>query len=60
MEFERKKGGRPTKRPSLDMLDMLYQTMTAKEIAEQYGVKEATVRSWISRARKEVLNENEQ
>lgn len=48
----RKKGGRPTKKPSLEMLAMLYEQMTAKEIAEQYGVKESTVRSWLWSYRK--------
>lgn len=42
-----KKSGRPTKKPSLEMLAMLYEHMTAKEIAEKYGVKESTVRSWL-------------
>lgn len=54
MEIAKKKSGRPTNRPSLDMLAMLYQNLTASEIAKQYGVKESTVRSWIARARKEV------
>lgn len=60
MEFVKKKGGRPSKRPSVDMLNMLYKTMTAREIAEQYDVKEATVRSWIARARKEVTYDAKQ
>lgn len=60
MEFVKKKGGRPSKRPSVDMLNMLYGRMTAREIAEQYGVKEATVRSWIARARKEVTYDTKQ
>lgn len=52
MTIKPKKGGRPSKRPNLQMLTMLYEQMTAKEIAEKYGVKESTVRSWIARARK--------
>lgn len=52
MTIPTKKGGRPSKRPDLQMLAMLYEQMTAKEIAEKYGVKESTVRSWIARARK--------
>lgn len=52
MTIKTKKGGRPSKRPDLQMLAMLYKQMTAKEIAEKYGVKESTVRSWIARARK--------
>lgn len=53
MEFKKKKGGRPSNRPPLDELQRLYLDKTAREIAEQYGVKESTVRSWIARARKE-------
>lgn len=53
MTLAKKKGGRPSKRPSVEMLNMLYQNMTAKQIADEYGVKESTVRSWIARARKE-------
>lgn len=52
MTIAKKKGGRPSKKPSIEMLNMLYQSMTAKEIAEKYGVTESTVRSWIARARK--------
>lgn len=53
MTITKKKGGRPSKKPDINVLNMLYQTMTAKQIAEHYDVKEATVRSWIARARKE-------
>ncbi len=47
-------GGRPTKRPSNDILEKLYisDDLTAKEIAEKYGVLESTVRGWIYKARK--------
>lgn len=48
-----KKGGRPSKRPSNAELAMLYASMTAREIAEQYGVSVYTVRNWINKARKE-------
>ena len=58
--FEKKKNGRPTKRPDLQLLSMLYQTMTAKEIAQQYCVSESTVRSWVSRARKQQEREQQQ
>lgn len=54
MEFTRKMGGRPTKRPSNAELSVLYSAMTAKQIGEHYGVSEHTVRNWINKARKEV------
>lgn len=58
--FEKKKNGRPTKRPDLATLSMLYQTMTARQIAELYCVSDSTVRSWVSRARKQQQQEQEQ
>lgn len=58
MEFKKKKGGRPSNRPPLDELQRLYADKTAREIAEQYGVKESTVRSWITRARREVAHDS--
>lgn len=45
--IERKKSGRPTKRPSSEKLSTMYKTMTAKEISHIYEVSEDTVRSWI-------------
>lgn len=57
---EAKKMGRPTKRPEPDFLLALYAKHKAKEIAYMYGVNESTVRSWISRIKKERMNmENE-
>ncbi len=53
MTIAKKKGGRPSKKPPIEVLGLLYQNMTAKEIANEYGVTESTVRSWIARARKE-------
>ena len=53
MTIERKIGGRPSKRPSNEELAMLYSSMTAKQVAEHYGVSEFTVRNWINKARKE-------
>lgn len=53
MTIARKIGGRPSKRPTNAELAMLYQNMTAKEVAEHYGVSEYTVRNWINKARKE-------
>ena len=52
-EIPKKKNGRPTKRPDTDYLINLYEHYTATEIASMYGVAESTVRSWISRLRKE-------
>ena len=51
--LEVKKGGRPTKRPSIEELDKMYANMTAKEIAIKFGVTEQTVRRWICNYRKE-------
>ena len=53
VEFPRKKGGRPSKRPSNQELSFLYGSMTAQELAEHYGVSVCTVRGWIVKARKE-------
>lgn len=50
--IERKKGGRPTKRPSNEKLNEMYQSMTARQIGMKYNVSENTVRSWIYRARR--------
>ena len=36
---------------------MLYSVMTAKEIAERFGVSVYTVRNWINKARKEKSEE---
>lgn len=53
--MERKKGGRPTKRPKSEAeirkLVEMYKTHTATELAEQYGVKPGTIRSWVSHMR---------
>jgi DNA-directed RNA polymerase specialized sigma24 family protein len=40
-----------TKKPTDEELASLYAQYTAKEIAEKFEVKEATVRSWIARQR---------
>ena len=48
-----KKTGRPSKRPDPELLIALYQDHTATELAEMYDVSETTVRSWVSRLRKE-------
>lgn len=59
MTITRKKGGRPSKRPSNEELAMLYSSMTAKEVGEHYGVSEFTVRNWINKARKEERADDE-
>lgn len=57
MAIECKKGGRPSKFPKSEQEQykfiMLYREHTATELADKYGVKPATVRSWASRLRKE-------
>lgn len=49
----RKQSGRKSKKPSKEELEMLYSQMSAREIAEHYGVAESTVRKWIGEYRKE-------
>ena len=49
----KKKGGRPSNRPDPDYLILLYEKYTAPQIAEMYHVSVSTVRSWVSRLRKE-------
>lgn len=49
----RKEGsGRPTNKPLLKDLKKDYASMSVKEISQKYGVKEATVKTWVYRARK--------
>lgn len=48
---KQKKRGFPSKAPDDVTLMERYMTMTAKEIAAQYGVTEPTVRAWIKNAR---------
>lgn len=48
-----KKMGRPSKRPAPEFLISLYETYTATEIGKMYDVSPDTVRSWVSRLRKE-------
>lgn len=49
----RKQSGRKSKKPLKAELEMLYSQMSAKEVAEHYGVAESTVRKWIGEYRKE-------
>ena len=55
--IEKKRGGRPSKKPDEAQLSMLYSGMTAKELAEHYGVSVSTVQRWIAEYRKESKNE---
>lgn len=49
----RKKGsGRKSNRPSLKQLSKEYGSMETRAMAEKYGVSEATIRSWVFRARR--------
>lgn len=41
-----------SRKPPVEILAELYSCYTAKEIAQMYGVREATVRSWIARERR--------
>ena len=56
----RKQSGRKSKKPSKVELEMLYSQMSGREVAEQYGVAESTVRKWIGEYRKEDENGNQQ
>lgn len=51
--LEKNRGGRPTKRPQGEVLELLYQKHTAAEIAYLYDVPVGTVRSWIHYYRKD-------
>ena len=50
-----KKSGRPSNKPNDEKLLTLYQTMTAAQIAETYGVAVSTVKGWIRSARKKII-----
>lgn len=52
----RKQSGRKSKKPTQSELEMLYSQMSAREVAEHYGVAESTVRKWIGDYRKESNN----
>ena len=51
--FEKKKSGRPSARPELQILSDLHSTMSTHDIAQQYNVADSTVKGWIWRAKKE-------
>lgn len=52
-EIPKKKRGPASSRPDPDELIWRYKNSTCYELAELYGVSPATVRSWVSRLRKE-------
>lgn len=54
--IEKKRHGRPSKRPDNEILSLLYSSMTAGEIAKKYNVSERTIRGWIYKVRKEQRN----
>lgn len=60
MIFPKKKGGRPTKKPSDAQLAIMYQTMTATEIGKEFDVSPNTVRNWIRKVRNEQKKLEEQ
>ena len=49
--IKRKESGRPSKRPNDAELSMLYERMTAAELAKHYQVSVYTVRNWIYKSR---------
>ncbi len=58
MTLQAKQKGKPSKRPSVEELAKLYSKMTAKEVAEHYGVAPSTVRAWIAHYRKQEVTNN--
>ena len=55
----KKTRGKKSKRPSEQELSELYARMTAKEVAEHYGVSVSTVKTWIAYYRKLEVNPND-
>lgn len=53
MDIPKKRVGRPSKRPDDKTLISLYKEYNSVQIAEMYGVKDSTVRSWYSHLHKE-------
>ena len=55
----KKTRGKQSKRPTEQELAEIYSRMTAREVAEHYGVSVSTVKTWIAYYRKlEVKNGN--
>ena len=50
--------GKPSKRPTAEELSEMYSKMTAKQVAEHYGVAASTVRAWIAYYRKQEVGNN--
>lgn len=59
MTLKAKTKGKPSKRPPVEELAELYSKMTAKEVAEHYGVAASTVRAWIAYYRKQEVADND-
>ncbi len=55
--IEPMKKGRPTKKPDVNTLNNMCKMHTVREIAIFYDVAPSTVRSWISRYRKQAEQE---
>lgn len=51
MRVNFKRHGRPSNRPTDEVLEALYEIMTAPAIGKKYGVTEATVRNWLRQAK---------
>ena len=49
----KKTRGKPSKRPPEQELSAMYAKLTAKEVAEHYGVATSTVKAWIAYYRKQ-------
>lgn len=49
----KKRGRRPTVKPSVEELSALYKTKTAKELAEHYGVTIGVIKYWLTFYRKQ-------
>lgn len=58
MTIQAKPKGKQSKRPPVEELAKLYATMTAKEVAEHYGVATSTVKAWIGYYRKQEATDN--
>jgi len=59
LEEVKKKRGKPSKRPTEAELAELYARMTAKQVAEHYGVATSTVKTWIAYYRKQEVKTND-
>ena len=44
----KKRGRKPTQKPSEQELAAIYKTKTAKEVAEHYGVTIGVVKYWLT------------